>query len=92
MTVAVYFSNERLFRTIEVHDVPPNPMLPTELEPVKLPCSQSRPQPLLWAGHIRTKPACEIEIAGLSSLSSGHDALPLLPPLTKGRNNCEADR
>jgi hypothetical protein len=39
MTVAVYFNDERLFRAIEVHNVWPNAMLPTKLEPLKLSCS-----------------------------------------------------
>ena len=39
MTVAVYFNDERLFRAIEVHNVWPDPMLPTKLEPLKLSCS-----------------------------------------------------
>ena len=39
MTVAVYFNDERLFRAIEVHNVSPNAMLPTKLEPLKLSCS-----------------------------------------------------
>jgi len=39
MTVAVYFDDERLFRAIEVHNVWPDAMLPTKLEPLKLSCS-----------------------------------------------------
>jgi hypothetical protein len=39
MTVAVYFNDERLFRAIEVHNVWPDAMLPTKLEPLKLSCS-----------------------------------------------------
>lgn len=41
MTGAVYFNDERPFRAIEVHNVWPNAMLPTELEPLKLSRSQS---------------------------------------------------
>jgi hypothetical protein len=84
MAVAVYFNDERLFRTIEVHDVRTNAMLPTKLDPLQLPRSRSRPQLLLRAGHIRTKPAFEIKIAGLSSCGSGHDALPLPASPYKG--------
>jgi hypothetical protein len=39
MTVAVYFNDERPFRAIEVHNVWPDAMLPTKLEPLKLSCS-----------------------------------------------------
>jgi hypothetical protein len=40
MTVAVYFNDERLFWAIEVHNVWPDVMLPTKLEPLKLSRSQ----------------------------------------------------
>jgi hypothetical protein len=39
MTVAVYLDDERLFRAIEVHNVWPNAVLPSKLEPLKLSCS-----------------------------------------------------
>jgi hypothetical protein len=41
MTVAVYFNDERLFRAIEVHNIWPNAMLSSKLEPLKLSRSQS---------------------------------------------------
>lgn len=36
MTITVQFNNKRLFRAIEIYDVWPNAMLPTELELMKL--------------------------------------------------------
>jgi len=36
MTISVDFKNERPFRTIEVHNVWPDAMLPSELKALKL--------------------------------------------------------
>ena len=84
MTVAVYFNDERLFRAIEVHNVWPDAMLPTKFEPPKLSGSQLCPQSSFRSGHVRTKSAFKIEIAGLSSYGSGHEPLPLLASPYKG--------
>jgi hypothetical protein len=88
MTITVDFDDERLFRTIEVHDMRTDAMLPTELDPLQLPRSQSRPQSLLRPSHIGAKSAFEIEMACLSSCGgSGHVALPLLASPYKGEEN-----
>lgn len=39
MTSTVYLNDERLFRAVEVHNVWPDAMLPTRLEPLKVSCS-----------------------------------------------------
>lgn len=36
MTSTVYLNDERLFRAVEVHNVWPDAMLPTRLEPLKV--------------------------------------------------------
>jgi hypothetical protein len=71
MAVAVYFNDERLFRTIEVYNVCSDAMLPTKFEPLKLSRSQLGPQPYLRAGHVGTKPTLEIEVVGLPRVVLG---------------------
>jgi hypothetical protein len=85
MAVSVYFNDERSFWAIEVYDIGPNAMLPTELEPVKVSCTQFQPQAPSRTCHVGAQPPPETEKAGLSLFGSRHEALPswrLLPLLS----------
>jgi hypothetical protein len=52
MGLPVHFDDQGTIRTIKIHNVRPNAMLPPELQAMALPKSQGNPETLLGGRHV----------------------------------------